>query len=301
MFTYPQIDPVALDLGFLQIHWYGLMYLAAFGSAWWLGQYRASKPNSGWHSDQVGDMIFYGALGVVLGGRIGYMFFYNFSILLDDPIALFRVWEGGMSFHGGMIGVFIAMLMFGRRHKKSLFETLDFVSPLVPLGYFAGRIGNFINGELWGRVTDVPWAMVFPHVDQQARHPSMLYQGLLEGLVLFVILWVYSNKSRPRMAVTAVVVMGFGTFRFLLEFLRQPDSHLGFVALDWMTMGQILSVPLILFGVVLWVLAHRKTDAVIINSEIEAKTITVEANHKNHKVKAKSKNKRNKKAKPKKS
>jgi len=273
MFTYPNIDPVALDLGFIQIHWYGLMYLTAFGTAWWLGKYRASKPNSGWNADQVGDMIFYGALGVVLGGRVGYMLFYNFPTLIDDPVALFRVWEGGMSFHGGLIGVLVAMTMFGRRYKKTFFETVDFVAPLVPLGYFAGRIGNFINGELWGRVTDVPWAMVFPHVDMQARHPSMIYQGLLEGLVLFFIVWIYSSKSRPRMAVTAVTAIGFGVFRFSLEFLRQPDAQLGFVALDWMTMGQILSIPLILFGVVLWILAHRRKDVSSTNSEAEVKTI----------------------------
>ena len=294
MFTYPKIDPVALDLGLIQIHWYGLMYLTAFASAWWLGKYRASKPGSGWHDEQVGDMIFYGALGVVLGGRIGYMLFYNFSILLDDPIALFRVWEGGMSFHGGLLGVFVAMLMFGRRHKKSFFETMDFVAPLVPLGYFAGRIGNFINGELWGRVTDVPWAMVFPHVDMQPRHPSMLYQGLLEGLVLFIILWIYSGKPRPRMAVVAVAAMGFGVFRFSLEFLRQPDAHLGFVALDWMTMGQILSVPLILFGAVLWVISHRNKGSVsaVINSDVkienaEKKTSSNDVSKKQQKKKSK--------------
>jgi len=278
MFTYPKIDPVALDLGFIEIHWYGLMYLTAFASAWWLGKLRANKPGSGWNADQVGDMIFYGALGVVLGGRIGYMLFYNFSVLLDDPFALLRVWEGGMSFHGGLLGVLLAMLMFGRRHNKTFFQTMDFVAPLVPLGYFAGRIGNFINGELWGRVTDVPWAMVFPHVDMQARHPSMLYQGLLEGLVLFIILWIYSSKSRPLMAVSAVAAMGFGIFRFSLEFLRQPDAHLGFVALDWMTMGQILSLPLILLGAILWFMAHRGSNEALatqaINNEAKAEKVS---------------------------
>jgi len=277
MFTYPEIDPIALDLGFIQIHWYGLMYLAAFASAWWLGKYRASKPGSGWNAEQVSDMIFYGALGVVLGGRIGYMLFYNFSILLDDPLALFRVWEGGMSFHGGLLGVLVAMILFGRRHKKAFFETMDFAAPLVPLGYFFGRMGNFINGELWGRVTDAPWAMIFPHVDMLPRHPSMLYQGFLEGLVLFFIAWIYSSKSRPRMAVSAVVAVGFGGFRFLLEFLRQPDAHLGFVALDWMTMGQILSIPLILLGIILWVLAHRGQTMATAKSEIEVPEVEVKS------------------------
>jgi len=292
MFVYPKIDPVALDLGFIQIHWYGLMYLIAFASAWWLGKYRASKAESGWNAEQVSDMVFYGALGVVLGGRIGYMLFYNFSTLVDDPLALFRVWEGGMSFHGGLIGVAIALYLFGRRHKKSFFETTDFVAPLVPLGYFAGRIGNFINGELWGRVTDVPWAMVFPHVDMQPRHPSMLYQGLLEGLVLFIILWIYTSKKRPRMAATAVIAIGFGVFRFSLEFLRQPDAHLGFVALDWMTMGQVLSIPLVLFGVILWVLAHRNGVSL---ETANAPELTGNESNKNVVKKSKAKKKKHKK------
>lgn len=256
MLTYPEIDPVALDLGPIQIHWYGLMYLVAFALAWWLGKKRAEKPGSGWTADQVSDMIFYGALGVVLGGRIGYMLFYNFPALVEDPLALFKIWQGGMSFHGGLLGVLVAMLFFGRKHKKRFFETTDFVAPLVPLGYFAGRMGNFINGELWGRVTDVPWGMVFPHAGPDPRHPSMLYQGFLEGLVIFIIVWIYSGKSRPRMAVSGLFALCFGVFRFINEFFRQPDAHLGFVAFDWMTMGQILSIPLVILGIVLMKLAY---------------------------------------------
>jgi len=261
MFTYPKIDPVALDLDIIQIHWYGLMYLTAFALAWWLGKKRASRPKSGWTSEQVSDLIFYGALGVVLGGRFGYVLFYNFSSFIDDPVMLFRVWEGGMSYHGGLIGVLTAMYLFGRRYKKSYFETIDFVAPLVPLGYFAGRVGNFINGELWGRVTDVPWAMVFPHVGPEGRHPSMIYQGVLEGLVLFAILWIYSSKPRPLMAVSGLYLVGTGIFRFLNEFFRQPDAHLGFVAFDWLTMGQILSVPLVLIGAGLLFYAYRAKPA----------------------------------------
>ncbi len=258
MFTYPQIDPVALDLGFIQIHWYGLMYLIAFVLAWWLGKVRAAKPNSGWNNEQVSDMIFYGALGVVLGGRIGYILFYNFSHFIEDPLILLKVWEGGMSYHGGLIGVVVAMFLFGRRYKKTFFQTVDFIAPLVPLGYFAGRVGNFINGELWGRETDVPWGMVFPHVDSAVRHPSMIYQGLLEGLILFIIIWFYSSKPRPVMAVSGVYLVGTGSFRFVNEFFRQPDAHLGFIAFDWLTMGQLLSVPLVLIGGGLLFLAYRK-------------------------------------------
>lgn len=260
MFTYPDIDPVALDLGFVQIHWYGLMYLIAFVLAWWLGKKRAEKPGSGWTAEQVSDMIFYGALGVVLGGRIGYMLFYNFPALVDNPLTLFKIWQGGMSFHGGLLGVLLAMYFFGRKHKKSFFETVDFVAPLVPLGYFAGRIGNFINGELWGRVTDVPWGVVFPHAGPEPRHPSMLYQGILEGLVIFIIIWWFSSKPRPRMAVSALFAICFGVFRFINEFFRQPDAHLGFVAFGWMSMGQVLSIPLIILGILLWVWAYKAQE-----------------------------------------
>jgi len=258
MLTYPEINPVALDLGFIQIHWYGLMYLVAFGTAWWLGKKRASLPNSDWNADQVSDIIFYGALGVVLGGRIGYVLFYNFSAFLDDPLMLVRVWEGGMSFHGGLLGVLVAMYLFGRRHKKSFFQVTDFIAPLVPLGYFAGRIGNFINGELWGRVTDVPWGMVFPGAGPDPRHASMLYQGFLEGLILFIIIWIYSSKPRPLMAVSGAYVLGVGVFRIVNEFFRQPDAHLGFIAFNWMTMGQLLSIPLVIMGIVLIKLAYKK-------------------------------------------
>lgn len=260
MLIYPNIDPVAIALGPVKVHWYGLMYMVAFVSAWWLGSLRANRPNSGWNKEEVGDLIFYGALGVVLGGRIGYMLFYNFSELAADPLSLFRVWEGGMSFHGGLLGVLVAMTWFGKKRQKTFFTVTDFVAPLVPLGYFAGRMGNFINGELWGRAADVPWAMVFPHVDQIPRHPSMLYQGFLEGLILFFILWYYSSKARPKMAVSGVFLIGMGCFRIVNEFFRQPDAHLGFIAFEWLTMGQLLSVPMVFLGIALVWMAHSRKE-----------------------------------------
>lgn len=257
MLIYPHIDPVAIAIGPVKVHWYGLMYLIGFAQAWYLGRLRARRPNSGWKDEQVGDLIFYCALGVVLGGRIGYMLFYNFSELTRDPLSLFRVWEGGMSFHGGLLGVIVAMAVYGRKQKQGFFWVADFIAPLVPLGYLAGRIGNFINGELWGRITDVPWGMVFPHVGPEPRHPSMLYQGFLEGLVLFVIIWWYSNKPRPRMAVSAVFLIGMGVFRIINENFRQPDAHIGFLAFEWLTMGQLLSVPMVIFGAALLWYAHK--------------------------------------------
>lgn len=263
MLIYPEIDPVALDLGPIKIHWYGLMYLVAFATAWYLGKIRANKPGSSWNTDQVSDVIFYGALGVVLGGRIGYVLFYNFGEFVADPLILFRVWEGGMSFHGGMLGVFVGMYLFARKTNKTFFQVIDFIGPLVPLGYFAGRIGNFINGELWGRATDMPWGMVFPQAGNFARHPSMLYQAVLEGLVLFLILWVYSAKPRPTMAVSAAFLMGMGAFRIINEFFREPDAHLGFIAFDWMTMGQLLSLPMVLVGALLmWFAYHKATPPI---------------------------------------
>lgn len=258
MLNYPHIDPVALSLGPLKIHWYGLMYLIGFGGAWWLGRVRARRPHSGWNEQQVGDLIFYGALGAVLGGRIGYVLFYDLPAFLAEPLRIFKVWEGGMSFHGGLIGVIIALYLLGRRHHKSFFEVADFTAPLVPIGLGAGRIGNFINGELWGKVSDVPWAMVFPTGGPLPRHPSQLYEAVLEGLLLFVILWTYSRKPRPAMAVSGLFLLGYGLFRFLVEFVRMPDVQLGYLALGWITMGQILSTPLIIGGAALLWWAYRR-------------------------------------------
>jgi phosphatidylglycerol:prolipoprotein diacylglycerol transferase len=258
MLTYPEIDPVAVSLGPVAIHWYGLMYLVGFVGGWWLGVVRARQPESGWQTTEIGDLLFYVALGVILGGRVGYILFYNFGLFLDDPLMLLRVWQGGMSFHGGLLGVLLAMWLYGRKTGRSFFQVTDFMAPFVPIGLGAGRIGNFINGELWGAPTDLPWGMVFPFVDNQPRHPSMLYEALLEGLVLFVVLWIYSSKPRPTRAVSGMFLLCYGVFRFGVEFVREPDAHIGYLAMQWLTMGHLLSAPMIVFGVLLLALAYRK-------------------------------------------
>lgn len=252
------IDPIALDLGFIQVHWYGLMYLVGFGAAFWLGGYRARQPGSGWTEEQVSDLIFWGAMGVVLGGRMGYVLFYNFDQFVADPLWLFAVWEGGMSFHGGLLGVLVMIWLFGKKHSKSFMQMGDFVAPLVPIGLGAGRIGNFIGGELWGRAADVPWAVVFPRTaDGVARHPSQLYEAFLEGVVMFVVLWWFSSKPRPRMAVSALFLIMYGVFRSFVEFFREPDAHIGYIAFGWLTKGQLLSLPMIIVGVVLFLWVHK--------------------------------------------
>jgi phosphatidylglycerol:prolipoprotein diacylglycerol transferase len=252
MFTFPEINPVAFSVGPLQVHWYGLMYLLAFASAWGLGAWRAKHYKLDWTKEQISDLIFYGALGVILGGRIGYMVFYNTQVLIHYPLSLFKIWEGGMSFHGGLLGVISALWIFAYRFKKNLVDVGDFVAPLVPLGLGAGRIGNFINGELWGRVTDVPWAVVFRHVDGEPRHPSQLYEFGLEGILLFLVVWFYASKPRPRGRVSAVFLIGYSVCRIIAEFFRQPDEPIGFIAFGWLTMGQILSIPMLLLGLYLW-------------------------------------------------
>ncbi|NQV71118.1 MAG: prolipoprotein diacylglyceryl transferase [Pseudohongiella sp.] len=261
MLTFPQFDPVAFALGPISIHWYGIMYIVAFGGAWLLASYRAKQKNGEWTADQISDLIFYGALGAVVGGRMGSVFFYNFGRFLDDPVWLLRVWEGGMSFHGGLLGVLFALYWYSRHINKPFFETMDFIAPIVPFGLGAGRIGNFIGGELWGRPTEAAWGMVFPHVDQLPRHPSQLYEFALEGVVLFIMLWWFSSRPRPRFAVTGLFAVGYGCFRFFIEFFRQPDLDKGFIAFDWLTMGQLLSTPMIIGGFVLLFLAYQKSDS----------------------------------------
>lgn len=260
MLHYPDIDPVAFSLGPLSVHWYGIMYLCAFASAWALAVYRARRPGALITETQVENLITYGAFGVILGGRVGFVFFYGFDQFLADPLWLLRIWEGGMSFHGGLIGVIVAMFIYARRQRLSYLRLMDFVAPIVPLGLGFGRLGNFIGQELWGRVSDAPWAVVFPKAldpEGVARHPSQLYQAFLEGLVLFAIVFWFSAKPRPRAAVSGVFLIGYAIFRFMVEFVREPDEGIGFVWLGWMTRGQELCIPMLFLGIGLLVYAYR--------------------------------------------
>ena len=258
MIEYPAINPVAIDLGLIKIRWYGISYVVGILLAWWLLHRRVTvRPAYGWSQEQVGDIIFYGTIGIILGGRIGWALFYNFGYVLEHPLALFRIWEGGMSFHGGLLGVFLAFWYFSRTMGRSLFELTDFIAPVVPIGLFFGRIANFINGELWGAPSSLPWAMVFPHVDQLPRHPSQLYEAGLEGILLFIILWVYARQPRPHMALTGMALSCYGLFRILVELVREPDRHIGYLAGGWLTMGQLLSWPMLIFGILFLYLAYR--------------------------------------------
>ena len=262
MLAYPQIDPVALAIGPLKIHWYGLMYLIGIGGAWWLASRRLNAFDPAWTKEKLSDLVFWVALGVIAGGRLGYVLFYDLSAYIANPLLIFEVWKGGMSFHGGLIGVMLATLWFGKRNNKSFFQLMDFIPPLVPIGLGAGRIGNFINAELWGKATDLPWAMIFPTDPAQLpRHPSQLYQFALEGVALFAILWFYSRKPRPTMAVSGMFALFYGIFRFTVEFVRVPDAQLGYLAFGWLTMGQILCLPMIIGGIFLIVWAHRRQSA----------------------------------------
>ncbi len=256
MIVYPDISPVLLSIGPLQIHWYGVMYLLGFALIWFVANWRARRYQLPWSKDNINDLIFFGAIGVVVGGRLGFMLFYNTAALLSDPLLLFKVWRGGMSFHGGLIGVICALFIFAKKINKSFFEVTDFIAPLVPIGLLCGRLGNFINGELWGRVTDVPWAFVFRHVDNLPRHPSQLYELALEGILLFTLMWLYSAKARPAKSVSAMFLILYGLFRFIAEFYREPDLGIGFVAFNWLTMGQLLSLPMIVGGLLLLAFSH---------------------------------------------
>ena len=260
MLLHPQFDPVAFSLGPLAVRWYGLMYLAAFVQFILLGRYRIRARPGFLTTEQLDDLLFYGMLGVILGGRLGQVLFYEPTYFLSHPLEILAVWKGGMSFHGGFLGVLFAMALWTRKHQFAWFDIMDFVAPLVPLGLAAGRVGNFINGELWGRVADpnLPWAMAFPQAgDMQPRHPSQLYHVGLEGIALFVILWLYSSKPRPRGAVSGVFLIGYGTFRFITEFFREPDAGI-FGQSYTISMGQWLSLPMILVGVLLLLMAGQK-------------------------------------------
>ncbi len=252
---FPEIDPVIFSLGPVSVRWYGVMYLIGFGLALLLAERRA-KTLPDWKKEDVSDLLFYGMLGVILGGRIGYVLFYQFDYFLENPLYLLRVDQGGMSFHGGALGVITAIIAFAKLRDKSIFAVGDFVVPLVPLGLLAGRIGNFINAELWGRTTDVPWAFVFPGAGPEPRHPSQLYEAFLEGLVLFLILQWFIKKPRPAGSVAGVFLFGYGFFRFMVEYVREPDAHLGLFG-GVISMGQILSLPMIIGGIGLFVWAYK--------------------------------------------
>ncbi len=259
MLTHPDIDPIAFSIGPLAVRWYGLMYLAGFAAAWWLGRWRIGKGLSPVTREQFEGLMFLAVLGVILGGRLGYVLFYKPGYYASHPLEIFAVWQGGMSFHGGLLGVILAMAWVAHRDRVDYLRLMDFIAPLVPLGIAAGRLGNFINGELYGRVTDLPWGMVFRGAGEAPRHPSQLYQFGLEGLLLFAILWVYSAKPRPRGAISALFLTGYGVLRFIAEFGREPDAHLGFLALG-LTMGQWLSLPMIAAGLAVFWWAARNVS-----------------------------------------
>jgi len=258
MIAYPDIDPVIFSIGAVKIRWYGLMYVIGFLFAWWLARRRAEADHSSIkNAQQADDLIFYGMLGVILGGRIGHALFYSSTSFADDPLYLFKIWEGGMSFHGGLLGVLVAMWWFGRKINLTMWQVTDFIAPMVPLGLGFGRIGNFINGELWGKPTDSAWGVLY---QGQVLHASQLYEAVLEGFMLFAILWWYSSKRRPYMAVSGLFLLLYGGFRFVIEFVRVPDAHIGYLAADWVTMGQVLSAPMILIGATMLVIAYGRKN-----------------------------------------
>ena len=279
MLTYPAIDPVIVAIGPFAVRWYGLMYVIGFAVAWWLARRRSANPESTWQPEEIDDLIFYCALGVILGGRLGWVLFYGFERLGEDPWMILRIWQGGMSFHGGLAGVIIAAAVLSYRQKRRAADVLDFLAPLPCLGIFAGRVANFINGELWGKPTaaalgfTIDPAILHPVQKEEARrlcarfsadpcvlhlHASQLYEGILEGLVLFVILWTFTSKPRPRLAPAGLFLFFYGVFRFAIEFVRVPDEGRGYLLFDWVTMGQLLSTPMILAGACLMIMAYRR-------------------------------------------
>lgn len=255
MLVYPGFDPVALELGPLKVRWYGLTYLIAFAVAWWLARRRAAQPGSTWKVADVDDFLFFAMLGVILGGRIGYTLFYGMEFWLQDPLYLLRVWEGGMSFHGGLIGVLVALAVFAQRRGRRIADVFDFAAALPGIGILAVRVGNFINGELWGRPGDVPWAML---VDGVARHPTQLYEALLEGALLAAVLWWFTSKPRSQWAPSGVFLIMYASGRLIVEFWRLPDAHIGYLAGGWLTMGHVLTLPMLLAGIALLLIAYRR-------------------------------------------
>ena len=257
MIVYPDIDPVAFAIGPVKVHWYGLMYVLGFIAGWWLARRRAAMPGSTWKPVDVDDLIFFAAVGVIVGGRLGWMLFYGFDNLREDPLAIIRIWQGGMSFHGGLIGVILAVAWFARGRGRRVADVLDFTTPLPAVGLCAGRIGNFINGELWGKPTDLPWGM---WVDGRVLHPSQLYEAALEGVVLFAILWWFTSRPRPRLAPSGLFLTLYAIFRMGVEFVRVPDADVGYIALGWLTMGQVLSLPVLVAGLAMLAWAYTRRE-----------------------------------------
>lgn len=255
------LSPIAFSLGSFDVRWYGLMYLAGFLLGWFIGRKRAKYICPTWTTQEVDDLLTFSMIAVVIGGRIGYVLFYDFSVYLTNPAEILRIWNGGMSFHGGLLGVVCAFWYFAKTRKKSFLEVSDFVAPLVPQAIFFGRIGNFINGELWGKTTDLPWGIIFPGAGPWPRHPSQLYEAFLEGIVLFVILMIYARKPRAHGKISGLFAMGYAVFRSLIECIRIPDPQLGYLAFGWVTMGQILCVPLFVVGLWLFFRKSKKSDS----------------------------------------
>jgi phosphatidylglycerol---prolipoprotein diacylglyceryl transferase len=261
MLHYPGFNPIAFEigpffgLGPIQVHWYGIMYLIGFAGGWWLARIRAAKPGSTWKAADVDDLVFYIMVGVIVGGRVGYVLFYGLSYWAKDPWYPVKIWEGGMSFHGGLLGVIIGMMIFALRRGRAIGDVFDFSSPLSNIGLLSGRIGNFINNELWGKVTTVPWGF---NVNGEVRHASQLYEAFLEGLVMLIVLWWFTSKPRPRFAPSGLFLVLYGLSRFIVEFVRVPDEHIGYLAANWLTMGQVLSLPMIIIGVVMMLIAYSR-------------------------------------------
>jgi phosphatidylglycerol---prolipoprotein diacylglyceryl transferase len=262
MLTYPHINPIAVSIGPLHVHWYGIMYLIGFVAAWLLARYRARRPGSTWTTLDIDDLIFYCALGVILGGRLGWCLFYGHDVIAESWLNVFRIWDGGMSFHGGLLGVLTAILVFARVKHKHPADVCDFVAPLPGLGLMAGRIGNFINGELWGKTTTLPWGFRLMEANGEVvtRHASQLYEATLEGLVLFLIVWWYTSKPRPRLAPTGLFLAVYGCARFCVEWVRMPDANIGYLVGDWLTMGMLLTIPMILVGAIIMIFAYRRAQ-----------------------------------------
>ena len=266
MLTYPHINPIAISvgpifgLGPLRVHWYGIMYLIGFVAAWWLARYRSRRPGSTWTYLDIDDLIFYCAIGVIVGGRVGWCIFYGHDVIAENWLNVFHIWDGGMSFHGGMTGVLVAAIVFGRVKGKRIADVLDFLAPLPGIGLLAGRLGNFINGELWGKPTDLPWGFGVPNAAgvMVARHPSQLYEATLEGLVLFTVVWWFTTRPRPRLAPTGLFLLVYGCARFIVEWVRLPDANIGYLVGDWLTLGMLLTTPMIFIGAGMMIYGYRR-------------------------------------------